>query len=167
VTGIPFCSLSSRVYQSTRASSARHHPSFCSRCVHDHRCSRLHTVACTNLVWIASGGIPHARRVPARAGTSRRQSIGVFIGIYGTLNGYALCCFILTFCTCRRMLQMSFLPDHANRKVLLLPQLQAVDFRATCFCHKKVIDTGVVCQVCLSSKCMRWMPMVSRLVILW
>lgn len=28
-----------------------------------------------------------------------------------------------------------------------------VDFRASCFCHRKVVDVGFVCSVCLSIFC--------------
>lgn len=33
------------------------------------------------------------------------------------------------------------------------PMQSHVDFRAACFCHKKVIDIGYVCSVCLSIFC--------------
>ena len=29
----------------------------------------------------------------------------------------------------------------------------AVDFRAACFCHRKVVDVGYVCSICLSIFC--------------
>ncbi|KAM7212291.1 putative rna polymerase [Rhypophila decipiens] len=35
----------------------------------------------------------------------------------------------------------------------LLPNAELVDFRAACFCHRRVIDTGFVCSVCLSIFC--------------
>lgn len=31
------------------------------------------------------------------------------------------------------------------------PGKTGVDFRAACFCHRKVVDLGFVCSVCLSS----------------
>ncbi|AEO61736.1 hypothetical protein MYCTH_2312237 [Thermothelomyces thermophilus ATCC 42464] len=37
--------------------------------------------------------------------------------------------------------------------LLLTPSADAVDFRAACFCHRNVIDTGYVCSVCLSIFC--------------
>ncbi|KAK3906106.1 transcription factor Tfb4-domain-containing protein [Staphylotrichum tortipilum] len=37
--------------------------------------------------------------------------------------------------------------------LLLTPSADAVDFRAACFCHRKVVDTGFVCSVCLSIFC--------------
>ncbi|KAL2180052.1 transcription factor Tfb4-domain-containing protein [Thermothelomyces heterothallicus CBS 202.75] len=37
--------------------------------------------------------------------------------------------------------------------LLLTPSADAVDFRAACFCHRNVIDTGFVCSVCLSIFC--------------
>jgi transcription initiation factor TFIIH subunit 3 len=30
---------------------------------------------------------------------------------------------------------------------------QVVDYRASCFCHKAIIDTGYICSVCLSIFC--------------
>ena len=50
-------------------------------------------------------------------------------------------------------LMMGFLPDRVNRSVLCMPTAVGVDFRAACFCHRRVVDTGWVCSVCLSSKC--------------
>jgi len=46
-----------------------------------------------------------------------------------------------------------FLADHYARKYLTLPSISKVDYRASCFCHKKVIDIGYVCSVCLSIFC--------------
>lgn len=36
---------------------------------------------------------------------------------------------------------------------LVNPSTSNVDFRAACFCHRKVIDTGFVCSICLSIFC--------------
>ncbi|CAN8104314.1 unnamed protein product [Discula destructiva] len=36
---------------------------------------------------------------------------------------------------------------------LVNPSTANVDFRAACFCHRKVIDTGFVCSICLSIFC--------------
>lgn len=36
---------------------------------------------------------------------------------------------------------------------LISPSTANVDFRAACFCHRKVIDTGFVCSICLSIFC--------------
>jgi transcription initiation factor TFIIH subunit 3 len=46
-----------------------------------------------------------------------------------------------------------YLPDQNMRKILKLPTQESVDFRAMCFCHKKVISTAYVCPVCLSLFC--------------
>lgn len=46
---------------------------------------------------------------------------------------------------------MGFLPDQTSRKHLILPTQVNVDFRAACFCHKRVVDIGFVCSICLSS----------------
>ena len=49
-------------------------------------------------------------------------------------------------------LMMAFLPDPTARRSLVMPSAGGVDFRAACFCHRKVVDIGFVCSVCLSSK---------------
>jgi transcription initiation factor TFIIH subunit 3 len=49
-------------------------------------------------------------------------------------------------------LMMAFLPDQMSRKHLTAPTQEVVDFRAACFCHRKVVDVGFVCSICLSSK---------------
>ena len=46
-----------------------------------------------------------------------------------------------------------FLPEHSTRKMLVYPPKTQVDFRAACFCHRKLIDVGYVCSVCLSVFC--------------
>lgn len=46
-----------------------------------------------------------------------------------------------------------FLPDENTRKMLVYPPKIQVDFRAACFCHRKLIDVGYVCSVCLSVFC--------------
>ncbi|KAF2139638.1 uncharacterized protein K452DRAFT_300180 [Aplosporella prunicola CBS 121167] len=50
-------------------------------------------------------------------------------------------------------LMMAFLPDNTARQHLVLPSAGEVDFRAACFCHRKVVDVGYVCSVCLSIFC--------------
>ncbi|KAF8469185.1 TFIIH subunit Tfb4/p34 [Kalaharituber pfeilii] len=50
-------------------------------------------------------------------------------------------------------LMMGFLPDQTSRKHLVLPTQVNVDFRAACFCHKRVVDIGFVCSICLSIFC--------------
>ncbi|KAJ1725007.1 RNA polymerase II transcription factor B subunit 4 [Coemansia erecta] len=50
-------------------------------------------------------------------------------------------------------LLFSFLADHYTRRVLYLPGNERTDFRATCFCHKRIVDIGYVCSVCLSIFC--------------
>jgi hypothetical protein len=46
-----------------------------------------------------------------------------------------------------------FLPDETTRKMLVYPPKTLVDFRAACFCHRKLVDIGYVCSVCLSVFC--------------
>jgi Transcription factor Tfb4 len=56
-----------------------------------------------------------------------------------------------TSSTLLQILLTDFLPDSVSRKHLVLPQQESVDYRATCFCHKRIVQQGVVCPVCLSS----------------
>ncbi|KAG9451081.1 hypothetical protein H6P81_011046 [Aristolochia fimbriata] len=46
-----------------------------------------------------------------------------------------------------------FATDLQSRSFLRLPKPPGVDFRASCFCHKKTIDMGYICSVCLSIFC--------------
>lgn len=48
-------------------------------------------------------------------------------------------------------LMTSFLPSRSIRPLLVFPALDEVDFRAACFCHRRNVDIGYVCSVCLSS----------------
>lgn len=48
---------------------------------------------------------------------------------------------------------MSYLPPPAIRQSLSVPTQDKIDFRAACFCHKKIVDVGFVCSVCLSIFC--------------
>ena len=43
--------------------------------------------------------------------------------------------------------------DARSRKALRAPAAKGVDFRATCFCHKRALSIGFVCSVCLSIFC--------------
>jgi transcription initiation factor TFIIH subunit 3 len=44
-------------------------------------------------------------------------------------------------------------PGASVAELLVTPSADAVDFRAACFCHRNVIDTGFVCSICLSIFC--------------
>ncbi|KAL2265517.1 hypothetical protein VTJ83DRAFT_6617 [Remersonia thermophila] len=44
-------------------------------------------------------------------------------------------------------------PGASVAELLVTPSADAVDFRAACFCHRSVVDTGFVCSVCLSIFC--------------
>ncbi|PRW60988.1 general transcription factor IIH subunit 3 [Chlorella sorokiniana] len=46
-----------------------------------------------------------------------------------------------------------FAADARSRRYLRLPGTARVDFRASCFCHKRPIDLGFVCSACLSIFC--------------
>jgi len=50
-------------------------------------------------------------------------------------------------------LLLAFLPDATARTHLIAPTQASVDFRAACFCHRKVVDIGFVCSICLSIFC--------------
>ena len=50
-------------------------------------------------------------------------------------------------------LMFGFLADAPARRALVSPSQDTVDFRAACFCHRRVVDTGFVCSVCLSIFC--------------
>lgn len=47
---------------------------------------------------------------------------------------------------------LGFLPDQSSRRYLVPPTAVGVDFRAACFCHRRVVDVGFVCSICLSSE---------------
>ncbi|KAF2661435.1 RNA polymerase II transcription factor B subunit 4 [Lophiostoma macrostomum CBS 122681] len=55
-------------------------------------------------------------------------------------------------------LMMGFLPDVTARRSFVMPSAGGVDFRAACFCHRKVVDVGYVCSVCLSIFCEPTLP---------
>ena len=46
-------------------------------------------------------------------------------------------------------LSMVFAVDLQSRIFPQLPKTASVDFYASCFCHKKMIDKGCVCSVCV------------------
>ncbi|MCJ1331754.1 RNA polymerase II transcription factor B subunit 4 [Thelotrema lepadinum] len=50
-------------------------------------------------------------------------------------------------------LLQAFLPTTPSRGYLIPATQSAVDFRAACFCHRKVVDVGFVCSICLSIFC--------------
>ena len=50
-------------------------------------------------------------------------------------------------------LMLTFLPDQRSRQHLVLPARVDVDFRAACFCHRRVVNIGFVCSICLSIFC--------------
>lgn len=49
-------------------------------------------------------------------------------------------------------LMMAFLPGVGARKGLTMARQEEVDLRAACFCHRRIVDVGYVCSVCLSSE---------------
>ena len=51
-------------------------------------------------------------------------------------------------------LMFAYLPDQTARNHLIVPgEGEGVDFRAACFCHKRIVDIGFVCSICLSIFC--------------
>ena len=50
-------------------------------------------------------------------------------------------------------LMVTFLPDVSSRAHLLLSHPTAVDYRATCFFHRRVVEQAMVCPVCLAIYC--------------
>ncbi|GAA5933935.1 hypothetical protein JCM3775_000327 [Rhodotorula graminis] len=50
-------------------------------------------------------------------------------------------------------LLVGFLPGAAAHKNLMQPRQEHVDLRAACFCHRRIVDIGYVCSVCLSIFC--------------
>jgi transcription initiation factor TFIIH subunit 3 len=46
-----------------------------------------------------------------------------------------------------------FLPSQSCRRYLKQRRQETVDFRAACFCHRKIIEIAYVCSVCLSVFC--------------
>ena len=62
--------------------------------------------------------------------------------------------------SCLQYLITLFLHDKTTRNYLNLPVLTEVDFKASCFCHKKTTDIGYICSVCLSIFC-KFIPVCS------
>ena len=50
-------------------------------------------------------------------------------------------------------LMFGLIADTEARESLITPTNNRVDFRTACFCHGKVVDTGFVCSICLSTFC--------------
>lgn len=50
-------------------------------------------------------------------------------------------------------LSTCFTASTHSRSFLELPKSKGIDFKATCFCHARVISIGYVCSVCLSVFC--------------
>lgn len=51
-------------------------------------------------------------------------------------------------------LMFAYLPDQTARDHLVMPgESEGVDFRAACFCHRRVVEIGFVCSICLSIFC--------------
>lgn len=59
-----------------------------------------------------------------------------------------------------------FLPAPQMRHKLVLPPPPKVDYRASCFCHRELIDIGYVCSVCLSVFC-KYSPICTTCQYVW
>ncbi|TKA80768.1 hypothetical protein B0A49_00505 [Cryomyces minteri] len=68
---------------------------------------------------------------------------GVYLAPPDTLHAHGLLQYLMLAC----------LPDQSSRAALVLPGPEEVDFRAACFCHRRVVDVGYVCSICLSIFC--------------
>jgi len=58
------------------------------------------------------------------------------------------------------VLLWNFLASATFRGTLALARPTSIDYRVACFCHKKLVDVGFVCSVCLSIYC-QFMPRCS------
>ena len=52
-----------------------------------------------------------------------------------------------------QLLVARHLPDAGTRELLLLPPAHAVDLRASCHCHRRLVDLAYVCSICLAVWC--------------
>ncbi len=50
-------------------------------------------------------------------------------------------------------LMTTYLPSRSMRGVMNLPTLEEIDFRRLAFCHRRIVDIGYICSVCLSLFC--------------
>lgn len=75
----------------------------------------------------------------------------------GSLAPYLLVClpiiFFVIFVFESLLVQSVFAADPATRRLLRMPLKSDIDYRAICFCHRRVVDTGYICSVCLSVFC--------------
>ncbi|KAK3714947.1 RNA polymerase II transcription factor B subunit 4 [Vermiconidia calcicola] len=68
-------------------------------------------------------------------------------GIYMALDNNSRAGFL-------QYLMFAYLADQAARDHLIMPgEGEGVDFRAACFCHRRIVDIGFVCSICLSIFC--------------
>ncbi|CAG0916512.1 unnamed protein product [Notodromas monacha] len=72
-----------------------------------------------------------------------RQACDITGGIYNQMSPHALL----------QSLLFRFLPSLKDRAMLNRPVQPAVDHRASCICHKTLVEIGFVCSVCLSVFC--------------
>lgn len=94
---------------------------------------------------VPAAGCP-SHRWSLRSGREIRRSPPIYDGASQTTGSSS------APCGSNRSGQMSFLPPPAIRQLISVPTQDRVDFRAACFCHKRIVEIGFVCSVCLSSK---------------
>ena len=68
-------------------------------------------------------------------------------GIYVSIPTTEKCPSLTTY------LLSGLLASPSTRSHLVLPTSISVDFRAACFCHRKIVSVGFVCSICLSIFC--------------
>jgi hypothetical protein len=99
---------------------------------------------CWWLVFLQWKGIPSSSTYNTKRGWCLYQAAHLTGGLYIRPTDR---------CTALQYLVHCLSADTETRKMLVVHQPLGVDFRASCFCHKKTIDIGYVCSVCLSIFC--------------
>ena len=104
----------------------------------------------TGGVFVTPVGSPAA----AAAAAAEQEQMGQIGGITGNqANGTAENHSKLGPIALLPCLFTAFLPSPTTRHILNAPTAPHVDFRAACFCHRRVVDIGLVCSICLSIFC--------------
>ncbi|KAI9727002.1 MAG: RNA polymerase II transcription factor B subunit 4 [Cirrosporium novae-zelandiae] len=91
------------------------------------------------------------QKVPPTASTFLQQAADASSGIYMQLPPNPS--IPLTGPLLLQTLLMAYLPPPSTRAHLISPTTSSIDFRAACFCHRRIVSTGYVCSVCFSIFC--------------
>ncbi|KAJ2899350.1 General transcription and DNA repair factor IIH subunit tfb4 like protein [Zalerion maritima] len=94
----------------------------------------------------SSNGVPAAVEAASGRTTFLQQAADITGGTYLSVPNAVDAAGLLSF------LMFGF-ADSETRRGLIPPTQDSVDFRAACFCHRRVIATGFVCSICLSIFC--------------